>query len=98
MTDLQPYQLVILILAIWLVVALIVQIPFLIRSARTRADWEVVAFRASLLFLALTVALRYVFDLSPWLIAFGWLVLDLAATGNTLYIWRRMRERRGRES
>lgn len=88
---LDPFQAALLVLAVWLVLALGPQLPILITHARDAADWEVVAFRGALLLLGATVALRYFFDLTPWIIVVGWLVLDVAATLNTVYIWRRAR-------
>lgn len=92
MDNLELYQTVILFLALWLVIALVGEVPVLTRSAENGADWQVVLFRGALLFLAAVVAARYVFDISPWAIAAGWFVLDVAATANTIYI-RSRRER-----
>ena len=90
MVSLQVYQVVILALSIWLAVALIIQLPILIQAAEDATDWQVVAFRGALFFLAVVVSVRYVFDISPWVIAAGWLVLDVAATANTIYIYNRV--------
>lgn len=92
MSDLHPHQVAILVLAFWLAIALALQLPPLIRFARDGVDWEVVGFRASLTFLAVLVVLQYVFEVNPWLLVVGWLVLDLTASANTLYIRRRARE------
>lgn len=92
MSDLTPQQWILLILAIWLAVALALQLPVLARAADAFVDWQVVLFRASLLFLATMVSIRYVFDVSPWFIIVGWFVLDVAATCNTVYIRSRASE------
>ena len=91
MSHLTLYQLTLLILSVWLVLALAPQIPILARSATGFVDWSVVGFRASLLLLGACVALRYFFDLTPWIIVVGWLVLDVSATINTVYIVQRSR-------
>jgi hypothetical protein len=93
MPDLQLYQVVLFGLSLWLAAALALQLPLLIRAARDGIDWQVVAFRGALLFLSVVVAVRYVIDFSPWSLVVGWLVLDLAASANTLYIWSRTRDR-----
>ena len=92
MRDLQPYQWAMLVLFCWLALAMVLQLPALIRSARDGVDWLVVSFRGALLFLAGVVIVEYVFDLSPWLFVIGMFVLDVAAILNTVYIRRRARE------
>ena len=100
--DYEPYQVAVFLCAVWLVVALALQLPILIRTSRPSllaallhpaesADWQVVMFRASLLGLATAVVVRYFFNLNPWIIVFGWLTLDVAATLNTIYIRHRAR-------
>lgn len=90
--DLQPHQWAVLVLFCWLVLAIALQLPVLIRSARDGVDWQVVSFRGALLFLSGVAVVEYVFDLTPWLFVVGMLVLDVAATMNTVYIRRRARE------
>lgn len=86
MTNLESYQVALLVLAVWLVLALAGQMHPLIRSARDGVDWQVVMFRGALLFMGAVVAIRYLFDVSPWLIVAGWFALDVAATLNTIFI------------
>lgn len=91
-SELQPHQWALLVLFIWLALAMALQLPALIRSARDGVDWQVVGFRGALLFLGGVTIVRYVFDLSPWLFVVGMFVLDVAATLNTIYIRSRARE------
>lgn len=93
MGELQVYQVVLLVLAIWLVVALALQLPILVRYAVELVDWQVVAFRGALLFLGAVVVVRYELEVSPWVLVVGWLVLDVAATANTNYIRSRVRRK-----
>lgn len=93
MGELQVYQVVLLVLAIWLVVALELQLSTLIRYAVDLVDWQVVAFRGALMFLGTVVVVRYVFEVNPWVLVVGWLVLDVAATANTIYIRSRVRRK-----
>lgn len=90
--ELTPYATALLILSAWLVLALAPQIPILARTSRSVIDWSVVGFRGSLLLLGACVFVSYFFDITRWLIVAAWLVLDVSATFNAVYIVRRAHE------